>query len=110
MIPNMIVQPYVENSILHGILPKNEHGHLSVNFRIAKAGTLQINIEDNGIGLIKAAELAKAGHKSIGTNTIKNILEVNSKLTGKKQNVSMQDKSLLDETQHGTIITIDIEL
>ncbi|MEI6020885.1 MAG: histidine kinase [Bacteroidota bacterium] len=110
MIPNMIIQPYVENSILHGILPKNEHGHLNINFKSIHAKKLQIVIEDNGIGLIKARELAKAGHKSIGTNTIQNILEVNSKLTGKKQYVTMVDKSTLDDTQNGTIITIEIEL
>ncbi|MGZ3900973.1 MAG: hypothetical protein ACXVNQ_11010, partial [Bacteroidia bacterium] len=70
---------------------------------------LLITIEDNGIGFIKAAEHAKTGHKSLGTSTIKNILEINSKLTGKKQTVKMVDKSTLSPKETGTIITIELE-
>ncbi|MGZ3919086.1 MAG: sensor histidine kinase [Bacteroidia bacterium] len=108
-IPNMIIQPHVENCIIHGILPKLEHGLLQINFKKTKNGYLLITIEDNGIGFIKAAEHAKTGHKSLGTSTIKNILEINSKLTGKKQTVKMVDKSTLSPKETGTIITIELE-
>jgi sensor histidine kinase YesM len=110
MIPNMIIQPYVENCIIHGILPKNEHGRLVISFSRLGNNGLKITIEDDGIGLLKAAEHAKTGHKSLGTSTIKNILEINSKLTGKKQFVKMTDKSTLDPAQHGTIIIIELEI
>jgi two-component sensor histidine kinase len=110
MIPNMIIQPYVENCILHGILPKQQHGELRISFRITPGRKLLITIEDNGIGLIKAAEHAKTGHKSLGTSTIRNILEVNTKLTGREQNVTMTDKSTLNPDDNGTIITIEIEM
>ncbi len=109
-IPNMIIQPFVENCIIHGILPKQEHGKLSISFKTPTRGKLTIVIEDNGIGLIKAREHAKAGHKSLGTSTIYSILEVNSKLSGKKQQVSMTDKSTLNPDDHGTIIVIELEL
>jgi sensor histidine kinase YesM len=109
-IPNMIIQPYVENCIIHGILPKQEHGELSLNFNLKEGNKLIITIEDNGIGLIKAKEHAKTGHKSLGTSTIQSILEVNSKLSGKKQKVSMRDKSTIDSSQQGTIIVIELEL
>ena len=33
LIPNMIIQPYVENCILHGILPKETHGILRIEFK-----------------------------------------------------------------------------
>lgn len=109
-IPNMIIQPYVENCIIHGILPKQEHGVLHLYFRRTEPGRLQILIEDNGIGLIKAAEHARAGHKSLGTSTIRSILEINSKLSGKKQSVTMTDKSTIDPGQSGTLIKIELEL
>ncbi len=109
MIPNMIIQPHVENCIIHGILPKQEHGSLKISFKKKSGNKILIVIEDNGIGFIKAGEHAKTGHKSLGTSTIKNILEINSKLTGKRQNVSMVDKSTLDPEQQGTIITIEID-
>lgn len=108
-IPNMIIQPHVENCIIHGILPKQEHGTLSISFKKQAEARFLIVIEDDGVGLIKAAEHAKTGHKSLGTSTIKNILEINSKLTGKKQKVSMVDKSTLDPNAHGTIITIELD-
>jgi ligand-binding sensor domain-containing protein len=110
LIPNMIIQPYVENCILHGILPKNNHGLLTITFHKGPGKLFKIEIEDNGIGLIKASEHAKTGHKSIGTSTIQSILEINSKLSGKKQKVSMADKSLTDPSKSGTLIKIELEL
>ena len=87
-----------------------EHGTLHIRFRKTENNRLLITIEDNGIGLIKAKEHAKTGHKSLGTSTIRDILEINSKLTGKKQTVSMADKSTLSPPGSGTLITIELEL
>ena len=109
MIPNMIIQPHVENSIIHGILPKHEHGKLIISFKRGTNCNFFITIDDDGIGLIKSRSQIKAGHKSIGTSTIKSILDINSILSGKKQIVSMIDKSTIDSNQFGTIITIEIE-
>jgi len=109
-IPNMIIQPHVENCIIHGILPKHEHGELLVKFELTGNNKLSIRIEDNGVGLIKAREHAKTGHKSLGTSTITSILEINSRLRGKKQAVTMTDKSTLREGESGTIIHIELEL
>lgn len=109
-IPNMIIQPYVENCIIHGILPKQAHGELTLSFKLSTEKKLRIIIEDNGIGLIKAREHAKSDHKSLGTSTIQNILDINSKLSGKRQKVTMVDKSTLREGDHGTIIEIELEL
>ncbi|MEO6305898.1 MAG: histidine kinase, partial [Bacteroidia bacterium] len=108
-IPNMIIQPHVENCIIHGILPKQSHGTLYVTFKREGKSNLLITIEDNGIGLIKAKEHAKTGHKSLGTSTIKTILEINSKLSGKNQKVTMLDKSTVNPKDSGTKITIELE-
>jgi ligand-binding sensor domain-containing protein len=110
MIPNMIIQPHVENCIIHGILPKHEHGTLTITFKKYPQNKFLITLNDDGIGLIKAQEHVKTGHKSIGTSTIKNILEINSKLTGKNQKVSMIDKSMLTPASSGTLITIELDL
>lgn len=109
-IPNMIIQPYAENSIIHGILPKHEHGNLYIRFKKENENTLLIIIEDDGIGFNKAKENAKAGHKSLGTKTIENILELNTKLTGKNQKVEIIDKSDLIPAQQGTLITISLQI
>lgn len=109
-IPNMIIQPYAENSIIHGILPKHEHGNLYIKFKKEGEKTLYIIIEDDGIGFNKAKENAKAGHKSLGTKTIENILELNTKLTGKNQKVEIIDKSTLTPAEQGTKITITLQI
>lgn len=109
-IPNMIIQPYAENSIIHGILPKHEHGNLYIRFKKQNEQTLLIIIEDDGIGFNKAKENAKAGHKSLGTKTIENILELNTKLTGKNQKVEIIDKSDLSPAEQGTRITISLQI
>ncbi len=109
-IPNMIIQPYAENSIIHGILPKHEHGNLYIYFKKANEKTLLIIIEDDGIGFNKAKENAKAGHKSLGTKTIENILELNTKLSGRKQKVEIIDKAELPGQGHGTRITITLQI
>ena len=109
-IPNMIIQPYAENSIIHGILPKHEHGNLYIRFKKQNEHTLLIIIEDDGIGFNKAKENAKAGHKSLGTKTIENILELNTKLTGKNQKVEIIDKSELSPAEQGTRITISLQI
>jgi ligand-binding sensor domain-containing protein len=109
-IPNMIIQPHVENCILHGILPAAEGGKLEIFFHKPEDNRLQIIIQDDGIGLIKAADHAKTGHKSLGISTIKDILEINSKLSGRRQKMTMVDRSTLDPSLHGTVITIELEL
>ena len=51
MIPSMILQPFVENSIEHGFTGINYPGHVSIQFS-KEANDLQITITDNGKGLV----------------------------------------------------------
>ena len=55
-IPKLIIQPLVENGILHGLEPKKEGGTVSVT--IEKHGdNLQITVEDDGVGVDKEKAL-----------------------------------------------------
>ena len=68
-IPAMLLQPFVENSIIHGVLPRNdEDGWIKVDM-IVENGVLVISIYDNGIGIGKSIikkENSKGDHKSQG--------------------------------------------
>lgn len=67
-IPSMIIQPYIENAIIHGLLNKEGNGHISIEFEL-KEGSILCTIEDNGIGRQKSKELKKnknIEHKSYG--------------------------------------------
>lgn len=56
MIPPMVVQPFVENAVLHGISPLKTKGKISINFEL-EDDILKISIQDNGIGRKKSDEL-----------------------------------------------------
>lgn len=55
-IPSMLIQPYIENALKHGLLHKEEK-YLTIDFLSEKENCLQILIEDNGIGRKKAEEI-----------------------------------------------------
>jgi tetratricopeptide (TPR) repeat protein/anti-sigma regulatory factor (Ser/Thr protein kinase) len=68
MIPPLLLQPFCENAIWHGLMHKNGPGHLCIHFA-AKQQVLQCTITDNGIGRMKAEEIKKGtgeSRKSLG--------------------------------------------
>ena len=70
-VPTMILQPFVENAIEHGIRPRQE-GNLRIEFHLSENGhTLRCIIEDDGVGYNKGREKQKEGaafqtHRSRG--------------------------------------------
>lgn len=50
-IPHMLIQPFVENAIIHGIGPKGAPGLIQVRIELASESSLRIEIEDDGVGL-----------------------------------------------------------
>ena len=58
-IPPLIIQPLVENAVRHGLMPKEEGGHISVTVR-REASSMVIAVTDDGVG-IPADKLAKLG-------------------------------------------------
>ena len=69
----MLIQPYIENAIWHGLMNKNEKGRISLDIKLEQ-DNLVCTVIDNGIGREKAAEIkAKRNiqHKSIGMSNNK---------------------------------------
>jgi len=60
-IPTMLLQPIVENAIIHGLSPKNEKGMLKIAF-LKKGNSLECIVEDDGIGREAAREKENQGH------------------------------------------------
>ncbi len=87
-IPAMLLQPYVENSIWHGILPKKEPGKIKIDVSRQNNDELLFVIEDNGIGIEQSKKMkgvSSSDHISQGMNITKNRLDLIRKM--KKQNV-----------------------
>ena len=79
-VPTMIVQPYVENAIEHGLRQK-ENGHVKVQFFLFDEDTILCVIEDNGIGRLRARQLQLQdsqyqNHRSKGTRITEKRLEI----------------------------------
>ncbi len=71
-IPPMLIQPYIENAIWHGLRYKKEKGTLKVEMKKSDQN-LKVIIEDNGIGRNKSMEL-KTKHQKVNKSTaLKNI-------------------------------------
>lgn len=87
LIPTMLIQPFVENSIQHAF-KTNSHGEICINFQI-KHRFLHCSIIDNGIGIYQSQKRKgnKTYHKSIALNVCKErLIGINkySKLTIKE--------------------------
>ena len=85
-IPSMIIQPYVENAIIHGLLPKEGAGKIFINLQ-RQDETIMCTIEDNGIGREKSKEFKKnrvQQHKSMGMSITQERLDIlNSSLNSR---------------------------
>jgi sensor histidine kinase YesM len=92
MIPPMLLQPFVENAIWHGLMQKEDEGVIVVEIKLENEEFLNIAIIDDGIGREKAAELKSksATHKSHGLKVTSQRIEMMNNLnsTGAKVNVT----------------------
>ena len=97
-IPGMLIQPHIENAIWHGLMHKTEAGHLFVRFLKVDDKTLVCEIEDDGVGRARAAEIEKdrpKNHRSTGLANIRNRLELlNAQLT---EDIRLDFVDLYDE-------------
>jgi hypothetical protein len=85
LIPSMIIQPFVENAIWHGIANIEEQGVIRIKFRMHDEKSMEITIEDNGIGMANAEKFSVKGekHLKLGMQMTRKRLE----LLGKKYKV-----------------------
>lgn len=101
-IPSMLILPYLENAIWHGIAPLEENGEL--NIRLIKEGeNIICSIEDNGKG-INSERKAKKDHESVGMRITEKRMKLYAKSMNKKYQFTIHDKKEdLKQTQ-GTIV------
>jgi len=112
LIPPMIVQPYVENAVKHGLLHKKGAKTLTVEFR--KLGNnLCITIDDNGIGRQRSEELKKIRndkHISFSTKANNKRIELLNKDRNNTIAVNFIDKKDEAGDAAGTTVVISIPL
>jgi hypothetical protein len=98
IIPPMLIQPFVENAVVHGIKHKEGKGNVSLSFKLENK-TLICEVEDDGVGRKKSSEIkSKIGkkHQSMATDIIQDRIQtLNKKL---KQRIKLEIIDKLSET------------
>jgi PAS domain S-box-containing protein len=107
-IPSLLIQPYVENAILHGLYNKKDHGKLIIRVK----GTddhIAVEIEDDGVGREGSAKLKspnQPSHKSMGTK----LTEERLKLINEQSGVAVSFTDLMKNgAAAGTRVTLNID-
>jgi len=107
-IPPMLLQPYVENAIWHGLMHKHDgKGELCICIKVID-GNLEFIIEDNGIGREKSMTLkskTKTKHQSVGMQITADRLAMANRLYGTEGKVEVIDKKDENGKSLGTKVT-----
>lgn len=75
MVPPMLIQPYLENAIIHGLRRSTRPGHLLFEARETET-SIYCTISDNGIGRELASAISKGQHQSTAMSNIEARLEL----------------------------------
>ncbi len=111
MVPPLILQPYVENAIWHGLLHLDTKGILKIEVREKENGCLVVIIEDNGIGRKRAEELKSKSlrnYKSMGMGITKSRIELHNQINAKGITVNVMDV-FDDRESTGTRVEITVK-
>jgi ligand-binding sensor domain-containing protein len=102
LIPSMLLQPYIENAIWHGIMPKEEGGQVQINISQKGDDYLSIKIIDNGVGINNSlASKNNTKHQSKGMALTQERINLLNKIEAKPIHIDIEQNG-----NSGTIITI----
>lgn len=104
LLPPMLLQPFVENSIVHGLSKSKKRGKISIDFHSEQQQLIGI-VDDNGVG--RTASKMKNGHRkksSMGVSITQNRIEVLNKTKGTNGSLKIIDKEV------GTKVIVSLPL
>lgn len=112
-IPPLLIQPYIENAIWHGLMQKDEAGTIELNISQPSAEKLHIEITDDGIGREKAKALKSKSalkKKSFGMKITTNRIEAINELYKIETRVQILDLIDAEGNPAGTKIILEIPI
>jgi ligand-binding sensor domain-containing protein len=110
-VPPLIIQPYVENAIWHGLLHKETAGHLSIHLSLITDNMLQCVIEDDGVGREKAREYKSKSattKKSLGMKLTEDRISILNKHASPNASITIIDLVAADGEPGGTKVILKI--
>ncbi len=111
-IPPMLIQPFIENAIEHGVKYKEDTGHIDVRF-LLKDRKIICEVEDNGIGREKAWETKfkkDKTHKSLATSIIADRIQAINKKLKQKIRLDIIDLKSANNEPLGTKVVLDVPI
>ncbi len=112
-IPPLLIQPYVENAIWHGLMHKVEGGTVWVTVSQPEEAVLQVRITDDGVGRVKAAEFkSKSANrgKSFGTKVTGERIALINQVYRIQTEVQIRDLTNQQGQPAGTEVTLQIPI
>ena len=112
-LPPLIIQPYVENAIWHGLLHMQTVGHLKIHISLPTENMLRCVIEDNGIGREKARELKSKSattKKSLGMKLTENRISLLNRHAQLNASVEIIDLVKEENEAAGTKVILNIPI
>jgi sensor histidine kinase YesM len=112
-IPPLLIQPYVENAIWHGLMHKSEGGSVRIRATQPQEEMLQLTITDDGVGRARAAELRSksASHrKSFGLKMTSERIALVNQLYQTRTQVAIEDIVSADGQPAGTEVILQIPI
>lgn len=110
-LPSMLLQPFVENALKHGLLHKKGGKRLLITFW-QENQKLWVSIEDNGIGRNRAQEIQQKQNRnntSFATKAIQKRVEILNKMGDFQIDLKILDKQNTQKQAEGTLVTISIK-
>jgi ligand-binding sensor domain-containing protein len=109
-IPPMLIQPYAENAIWHGLLLQKDNPELKISFAL-NAQELLCVIEDNGIGREQSRAMRKQPkHNSAGMKNIEERVAILNRVAGTAITINVEDLYHAGGTAAGTRVVIRLPL
>lgn len=113
LVPPMLIQPYIENAIWHGLLPKKS-SQCNLKLEVSKEDDyLKIVVDDDGIGTRDSKKRKSSfniSKKSFGQKIISERLDMINKIYDLDAKVNIVDKSDLSGSETGTRVTLSMKL
>lgn len=108
-VPPMLIQPFIENAVWHGLRYKEGRGQLKISINDL-GNILLVKIQDNGIGRKKSAELKTANqkkYKSTGLQNVSKRIALINEIYGKNYEIEVSDFDVT-KGDTGTLVQIRI--
>ena len=112
ILPPMLVQPFIENSIWHGIAPPRKSIHIQVAFT-RLGDQLICTVEDDGMGIDRSMEekLAKASARQhYGIENVRERIRLLNEKYNLQSKVRIVDKRTSGSAATGTVVTLELQL